>query len=459
MTPNDADDRDWSDDVRTDTGDIIGRTGRWVLVAFGVFVAWAALYPIDSAVVAPGTVISEGRNQVLQHRSGGAVRQIRAREGDLLEAGDIVLELDPLVDRALLTRLRSRQVTLEALRRRLEAEKTDASDLVIAFNPEALELRGEDGVPQANTLPVSPEATLRAQLNDEQAREFETGRLAVESEIDALESRASGLRDQREGYAKRIAALTQQLDLLGGQLEAAQALADAGHIARQQVWQLESQVLERQGLLAETIAADSTAANSIDELDAQIQRVRMTDGRTTSQQLTEVLAEMAQISDELAAAELALKETAIRAPVRGHLVRLIANTIGGVIAPGDTVGEIVPTDGEPEIQMRVQPKDIALVSLGQPTDVQITAFNPRLFDPVPATVTYIARDSTLDQITGMPYFEVRARVSTDVPAEIRSMLLPGMAGDAFLRGQSRTFLSFLFQPFIEGLSRSFREPQ
>lgn len=460
MTAGDRQAADWSATVPTGTGDLVGRPGRVVIAAFGLFLAWAFLIPLDSAVIAPGAIIPEGRNQVLQHPGGGVVRRLHASEGELVEAGQIVVELDPLVDRARLTRLRARNTALLARLGRLEAEKTAAPGSM-AFDPSALRLRGVDGAITTASFEsgtLSGEERLKTLLDEEQARELAKGRRAITAQIAALEARVGGLQDRRAGYAAQLAALERQIASIRTQHADARSLASAGHMARQQVWTIESQLIERERERAEVDAADKAAEDSIAELRAQIRQIRLEDQRETSRQITEALSEIAEISDEIAAAERALVETAVRAPVRGHLVHLAANTVGGVIGPGETIAEVVPAQRRPAFEMRVSIDDIAAVTPGQATELRISALNQRIHDALPATVTYIAPDASVDETTGTQFYLVRARIDVAADSDLARILRPGMAGEAFMRGRARTFAAYLAAPIVENLNRSLREP-
>lgn len=451
----------WDAPVRTGLSDIVDRSGKLVLGAFGVFMIWAVLAPIDSAVVAPGSIISEGKNKQLQHLSGGTIQAIHAREGDLVEAGALIIELDPLIDQARLTRLRARNAALTAVEARLQAEKnleptsTDTLFSNVALrgteDREARQASGQTG------WQVTAESTgLQRSLYQEQEREFETGRMAVEAELVALYNRAAGLRRRRDGMKQKVAQLERQQSSVISQLNAARALARDGHLSRQRMWELENQLYQIESQLSDATAQAKSDEAGIAEAEAQMLQVRMTDSRQTSQKLTEVLAELAQIRDEVAAAELARSQTSIRAPVKGYLVHFTANTPGGVVASGDTVGEIVPEGNPLEVQARVALKDISSVYRDQKAEVKISALNARLYDSIQAVVTYVGSDSTTDPTTGEQYFEVRARLIAD-NVDSSPIVTPGMSAEVFLKGPSRTFASYLWQPFSDSLSRGFRE--
>ncbi|MEE2952950.1 MAG: HlyD family type I secretion periplasmic adaptor subunit [Pseudomonadota bacterium] len=454
-------------EVSTDASRLAGRLGRGFLIALGVFGAWAMVVPLDSAVIAPGTLMSEGRNLVLQHVTGGVIKSIRAHEGDLVRAGEVVLELEPLVDRARLSKLKARQAALEAIESRLQAEKSletqsDAGDRALVLNASAsplgigdLRLRSADELPA--TASDDPMNEIVRLLQQEQEREFERGRSAVSAQIEALRNRAEGERRRRDGLVDQAADSARQLDLLTRQIENARSLTNAGHLPKRELWDLESRLLQQQSLDAKLASDAAASERAIAEIEAEMERVRMTDAKENSQQLTDVLSELGQIRDEIAAAEQSLSQTAIVAPESGHLVHFTANTPGGVVPPGKTIGEIVPDEARLVARGRVSIQDITAVRVGYETEVKVTALHARTEDPILGKVSFVAQDSTVDERTGERYFEVEASLDLDGREATRNMIQAGMGVEMFIKGEPRTFASYLTQPLTDALGRTFRE--
>lgn len=436
-------------EIETGIGDLLGASGKVVLGAFGIFVLWAAFVPMESAVVAPGTVIGSGQNKLVQHRGGGIVTAIHIRDGQAVRQGDVILELDPAIDRAELTKLRARRAVLMALKSRLEAEKRSANDLP---------LRREPDVTGAVVPTITPLTAGEARIVDEQEREFEKGRKLLAAELEALRQKGEGLRRQQNGAQKKLRLLDQQIAILQTQFDAATKLEKRGYIAKQQVWDIESRLLERRSEYSALLADSEAMSSSIEETRSNFRQAEFKDQRLTSEKLTEVLGELEQTSDQLKAAESAFAQTHLRAPVSGTLVRSTAVTVGGVIKPADTVGEIVPDGAKLEVEAKVQPRDIGAVHVGQPAKVQISALNARAFDPIPAEVVYVAADSTQDERTGERHFKVRVALRKEVRlADGAQGVGIGMTGEVYLQGEPRTFLSYIMRPFFESLARAFGE--
>ncbi len=444
--------------VPTTPGRVTGKAGKLVLAGLAVFVLWALFIPLDSAVIAPGELASSARNHKLQHVSGGVVMAMQAREGDLVEKGDVILTLDPATDQARLTKLRAQYAELMALRTRLEAEKAGVGMAGGPSSGEFLQmtLRGLEG----SDLPIEQDVAdqpFAQRLNSEQLRELEKGRQAITAELRGLEKRL-------DGQQRRLAVLTTQLqngreriEILTAQLTKSQALAEQGYMARRQVQDLEIRVLDARNELSNLQSQVASTEGEIGGTLSEIDRVKLLDSRETSKQLTEVLAKIEQISDELTAAENARSQTELRAPVKGYLVHLAAVTVGGVIRPGEAIGEIVPADAPLEVKAQISLDKIAGIFPGEDAEVKISALNPRTHDPIPAEVTYVAADATQNEVTGEHFFEVRALLDKETLQQQGLSLKPGMGGEVFIKGEARTFATYLLQPFLDSLSHSFRE--
>ena len=453
-----VEEKDPFEGVATGARGVTGKAGKVVLLALIVLAAWAFLVPLGSAVVAPSQLVSSARNHKLANLSGGRVTMISAREGDLVEKGELIVSLDPAMDQAQLSGLQSRYAVLIALKQRLEAEKDtpsqSGSSLVVPAN---LEMRGSvaiDGDPNLDASGVALRETLQA----EQLRELNKGRQAIAAQLRGLENRAEGQRRRVESLSAQLADSQQRVGLLSEQFANAKALASQGHLPKSRVWELEANLLDAESRLSGVKAELAGAQSAVREAEAEQVRVQMADSAETSEQLTEVIAELEKIKDELTAAEIARTQTSLRAPVKGYVLFPEVVTEGSVFRGGQTIVEVVPA-GEPlETLARVPLKDIGNVAVGQDAEVAVTALNARLYDKLPAKVTFVAADATHDEATDERYFEVRALLDQKTIADQKIPLKPGMAGDVYIIGQSRTFARYILQPFIDGISRAFREP-
>ena len=461
----------WTEGVPVATGGIT-RLGTVVVGGFvAALIAWGGLMPLRSAVIMPGQLVPAGQHQRVQHEVGGRVLAILRADGDAVAANEIILRLDPVDRRAAVTELRARRARLLAMRDHLRAASVlagasplaaDASLAVADASPSGAAGPGEGsglwmlrGERPRRADPASSETDTpgAAALQDAQLAEFRAGRARVAREVEGLEAKREAALRQGEGLERQIEAQETLRALVRGDIDKLAPLAERGLIARRRVDELRRSLAEMDGRIA-ALRADLRAKRAQGtEIAAAIGRAREGDREALAERLTRVLGELAETEDRLTAASQALGRSDIRAPVAGTLVKMTQTTLGGVVAPGEVVAEIVPR-GTPLIaEGRARPDDIASLAIGGEAEVVLTAHRGRDADPVPATVAYVAADTTRDGEDGEPYYTVR--LALDPPSGME--LQAGMQAELYLRGESRTFLSYLFAPLTESLSRAFRE--
>ena len=153
-----------------------------------------------------------------------------------------------------------------------------------------------------------------------------------------------------------------------------------------------------------------------------------------------------------------LKRTDIRAPQDGVVFQSTANTVGGVVTAGDPIMLIVPASDDLQVEVKVEPKDIDLVALGQPVVLRLSAFNQRTTPELNGTVARVGADTSTDQRTGQTYYLVRIAMTADEIKRLGDVkLTPGMPVEAFIQTGERTFVSYLVKPLHDQLMRTMRE--
>ena len=176
------------------------------------------------------------------------------------------------------------------------------------------------------------------------------------------------------------------------------------------------------------------------------------------QQLGELQNELFDLSEKMRAAEDVLKRTVIRAPLDGTIVGLGVHTVGGVIAPGERLLDIVPKDERLVIEARVNPRDIDVVDPGLNAQVRLTAFSQRHMRPINGQVLTISADRLTDERTGEDYFLAKVELVEDVATRLDgAALYPGMQAEVMILTEARTFFDYLIRPMTESFNRAFRE--
>lgn len=440
----------WQDSVPSDTQELARFGYVFLSLTFGLFFIWAIWAPLSGAVATSGKVVVEGQNQLIQHPFGGVITQIYAKEGQLLQRGDIVALIEPESSLATLKELRARRDYLGASKKRLVSVKGDG------FSYPAVEkdvfdlggLRGVSFIRNDGPITLSP-------IYNEQNEVLAAGNTKFESELSALQNRMNSLLSQQASIADQMEQNRSLETTLSNRYNKLSSLASNGDIADSQVWETQTQKLEVRSRISALMGEYNSLDSQIKEGQDRLQSLRASRQQENSLELSNVLVELESIEEQISAAENALSYSELRAPETGVVTNLIVNTVGGVVRAGATVAEIVPQNDNLLIETRITPEDIKSVVIGSSAEVNITAFNARIIDPFKGRVSYVSADSQVDKNTGEPYF--LARIVLNELSNNPSDLKPGMYAQVFIGTEARTFMSYVMRPITDSFRKAFLE--
>ena len=424
------------------------RTGVAVAVAFFVvFLGWAALVPLDAGANASGTIEVLGNRQTVQHKDGGIITAIHVHEGQHVKAGDIVIELSAPELRASERALTSDYLTLLAQRSRLLAERTGQHDF--APPPEFAMLGPQD-------RPIAQQV-LELQHSEMRARSG-----AVSAQQSVLGQRAQQLVKQQSGYTHQRASLIEQQRLIGEELDGLRRIAEKGFASMNRVRELERQEAELKGQQAQMESEFARAGEGIGETRMQSLSVSRDRLEQVEADLKDTQSKISETLPKLVATREQLEHSLVRAPVTGQVVGLDVFTIGGVVAPGQKLMDIVPDGRELVIQAQLKPTDADDAYPGQTAQIRFLSIHNRSLPLLAGTVKTVSADSFTDEKTGRSFFKAEIIVP---PAELNRVratlgngeLRPGLPVDAMLKVRKRTALEYLLEPLTGALWRSGHE--
>lgn len=410
-------------------------------IFFGGFGAWAALAPLASAAHAFGKVVVESNRKTVAHLEGGIIEEILVRPGDVVQAGQLLMTLSPIQAGAKVEALRRELINLLAAEARLEAhlQRAPAPNF-----PAQLRERAEDSL--VGTI-------LRAQ-----SELFTAAKTSLEGQISVLEQRAAQLDAQIAGLKEQITSADRQLKLLAEQRDDIAELVKKQLARKSQLIELERQIVSIQGQRGNDRQRIEEARRGIEE--ARLQMIALRDEFITKQaeELDKTRSQLAQVGQELKAAQDVLRRHEVRAPVAGTVVDMQYFTKGGVIPPAQPILDIVPAQDRLMVEVRISPLDIDSVHPGLPADLRLTALNQRTTPLIPGELVTVAADVLEDERTGQPYYTGLIRVEAAALADLKdAKLYPGMPIEALIKLQDRTFVDYILAPLEQGFSRAFRE--
>ncbi len=416
-----------------------------IAVMVGGVGVWASTSQLAGAVIAPGLVVVESSVKKVQHPTGGIVGEIFVQEGDSVEAGQIVMRLDDTVTRATLGVIRSQLDELTAREARLLAER-DGSE-AIDF-PEYLTSRGN-------------EKTVATALAGEQ-KLFESRRSARVGQRSQLSERVAQSKEEIRGLSAQQDAKEREINFISEELIGVTELYGKKLVSISRLMVLQRDKARLEGERGQYISEIARARGKISETELQILQIDQDFRSEVLKDLRESQGKIAELRERMVAAEDQLKRVDIRAPQAGTVLQLAVHTVGGVIANGETVMQIVPRADALVVEAKVPPQDIDQIVVGAPTTVRIMAGNQRTMPDIEATLTRVSADLTREPTSsgqaGQAYYLVRVSLPEE---EVRRLgdirLVPGMPAEAFIQTYARTPLQYLLKPLHDQIARTFRE--
>jgi membrane fusion protein len=417
-----------------------------IVIALGVLLVggvggWAATTSLSSAVVADASVIFDDNVKKVQHKDGGIISNIYVREGQKVNAGDILLTLDGTSVRANLEIVESSLAQLYLRRARLDAERRGASD----FKTDILVLQKLDG-PERQPFIESEKQLLKTRVS------------TLDAQRRQLEERKSQLRDEIEGTDVQLSAIKDSIDVLDQELKALDGLYKRNMVSMQRVNDLKRQRSSLMAQRGDKIAARAQANGKMTEIDFQIIQLYEDRRVESSKELTENESKIAEFEQRRLAARDQLNRLNVTANTSGRVFQLNIHTVGGVVTPADTLMLIAPETKTLTVEAKVATKDIDQLTTGQPVDIRFTAFDQRTTPEVNGRVTSVAPDIVRDEHTGATYYPIRITPDAESLAKLKFIeLYPGMPAEVFIKIGDRTVLSYLAKPLTDQIQHAFRE--
>ncbi len=412
-----------------------------ILLVFGLG-AWGATARISGAVIASGVLQVEGNRQVVQHPTGGVIEAIEVRDGDVVEAGEVLITLDGEALVSELGIVEGQWFEILARKSRLSAERD--GEARIAFDPE-LTARAE----------TSPEI---AALIGAQEQQFEARRKTQAEENSQLVERQTQITKQIEGLEALQAANGSQIELLAKEIEGQEELLAQGLTQVTRVLTPQRELARLRGTAGQVEANIAENRGKIAEIE--IERVR-----TASKLREDAISELRDLEYreiELRERRRSLTEQVarlkLRAPVAGVVYGSTADTLRGVITPAEPVLYIVPQDSPLVVRSRIDAIHIDQVHVGQAATLHFSTFDRRTTPEVAGVVSGVSADVFEDERLGTRYYRADIRLTDEARETMGAYaLLPGMPVEAFIRGSERSPLSYLVKPFTDYFTRAFRE--
>ncbi|MEM8770336.1 MAG: HlyD family type I secretion periplasmic adaptor subunit [Pseudomonadota bacterium] len=397
---------------------------------------WASVARLDRVTRGQGWVVTSNQLQEVQYLEGGIVKEILVQPGETVGAGDVLVKLDPT------------QMNVEFLQGREE------------FNLLAARIARLEA--EAALQPLELPAALASGAPDIAAREkalYDARMAELEAAI-ALENNKVNQRLEAHADAKIALATAKEAFAFADQeLSMVSKLVDKGIEPRVEKLRAQQREATARGEMQRAKIAVSQTALQAEEAKGEIKQVRKTFAAAAADELNAAKASLAELKGALPALEDKVTRTDVRAPVAGVVNRVLVTTIGGVVAPGETIVEIVPTEDTLVVEAKIRPADIGFLSIGQEAKVSITAFDSSVYGSLEGSIETISPDAIEDEKSGERFYNIRVRTgAAPITAQGQELkILPGMAADVSILNGKRSVLAYILKPLNKVGDRALTE--
>ena len=401
---------------------------------------WAATTELAGAVVAPGAVVVDSNVKKIQHPTGGIVSELLVHNGDVVKTGQVIVRLDDTQARSNLAIHTKRLDELMARQARDEAERDGADRIVF---PEELTKRSAD-----------PDV---ARLMAGEERLFNIRRKAREGQKAQLDERIAQLRQEVTGLVAQEAAKVNEIEWIKKELEGIMTLWQKNLVQFTRVVSLQRDLARAEGDHGQLIASTAENKNKIAEIELQIIQIDQDLRAEVGKELATIRADIAETTEQKIAAEDVFSRIEIRAPQDGTVHEMSVHTVGGVIAAGEEMMQIVPAGDTLDVEAKLPPDAIDQVHVGQTAVLRFSAFSQRTTPEIDGIVTVVSADLIQDPKTNERYYSARIAIPQPRIRDLGLTLIPGMPVETFIRTDDRTVVSYLMKPLSDQIKKAFRE--
>ena len=405
---------------------------RVIGITLLLLLVWAAFAKVDEVTRGEARVVPTSQVQVVQSVDGGVVEELLVKEGQVVEAGQIVMRVDPTRFASNLQEAKVSQAALQAKQLRLEALTRGS-----AFNPpDSLVQQAPEAVAQEARLYTSRRAEISAQISVSQSQ-------LVQRQQELNEVRA------RKEQAERT------LELMTRELNATRPMLASGAVSEVEVLRLEREIARLRGDREQASAQISRVQAAIGEASRKIEEVTLTARNQMSAELSETMGKLAALNESGKTLEDKVKKADVRSPMRGIVKRLLVNTLGAVVQPGKELVEVVPLDDALILEVQIAPRDIGFLRPEQKATVKFTAYDYSIYGGLSANVITIGADSVPDD-KGNAFYLVRVR-TTQPSLGPGLPIIPGMVAQVDILTGKKTVLSYLLKPVLRARANALTE--
>ena len=408
----------------------LGLMLTFAVIAF-VFI-WGSMAYVAGAVIAQGRITLESSLKRIQHREGGIIGAILVKEGDVVQAGQVLVRLDSTIVGATAETVAGQIEQLEARKLRLEAERDGVASILTGNSSSPILLAEQKLLTSRLALGTQRRAQLKDQIRQAGA--------------------------EIEGYQAQITATRQQAQFAKRELSGVREVFEKGYGSFTRISELERQVAQLDGQMGQLTAAIAKSRAQISQLEQALTQIDAEVLTDVMSQLKDTETRLSELRQQRVTSVDAQSRLEVTAPVSGKVQQLAFHTKGGVIGPGETIMLVVPERDELIVEANIDPTHIDSVVEGGVAHLRFVAFHSQTTPEAEARVDRVSRDIETDQRTGQSFYRARLKLNAEVLSpSLRQKLQPGQPVEVHIATSNRSALSYFLKPLTDQIMRTFRE--
>ena len=412
---------------------------HWVLIAFLItitlFIIWASIAKIDEIARGSGKVVPNGQNQIIQNLEGGIVSEILVKEGESVEKDQILIKISNEKSNSTVASNELKALYLQAQIKRLESE----------LKREVFTFENSDN----------------EQLNDFLNNENElylTNKKQLESKVSILKEQIKQKENESKDARQTIEHLRFSVNAISKEVEMTKPMVDRGIRSQVDFLELQREQSDAKQKLQSVMLSIPKIESEILEINKKIDETYQMNDSQTREKLNETVSALKDLEANATASTDQVLRTIVKSPSNGIVQKLHINTIGGAIKPAQDLIEIVPTDYNLIVEVKILPKDIAFIYHGQKAIVKFSAYDFSIYGGLDGHVINISPD-TITEKDDKTYYLVRIETEKNYIGEKdKSMkIIPGMVADVDIITGKKSILDYILKPILKTKQYTFTE--
>lgn len=403
-----------------------------IVLTFLLLLVWSAFAAVDEVTRGEGKVIPSRQLQIIQTVDGGIVNELLVEEGQSVKQGQLLVRIDPT---RFVSSFQEGSVRAFALGAKIER-------LQALINNEAY-------------LPMPQSDPVQAQVIAQERNYYESSRAELDKRLNIAKEQLKQRQQELNAVREQLRTAEQLYEMSTQELQVTLPLRKSGAVSEMDILRLERDQSNADGERRQAAARSRQIEASILEAQARIEEVGLAARNQWRSELSEASSELNSLDKNIEGLADRVKYSEIYSPVNGTIQRVLLNTIGGVVQPGNAIIEIVPEDDRLLVEAKIAPRDVAFLKPGLPAAIKLHAYDFSIYGGLEATLQHISADTITDEQDNT-YYLVRA-ITTDNDFTEHFEIIPGMTAQVDILTGKRTILSYLLKPITRAKANALSE--